>query len=187
MGKAADCLMQAYRQYATADWPWFEDRLSYDNAVLPSALFVASQTLQNKTYRETAIDACRFLIEATFTGSHFSFVGCHGWYPKGGEKAHFDQQPIEAASTVSMLRAAFAATGDDFFIKLMSKAFYWFFGDNDLGVALFDFRSRGCHDGLTPDGVNLNQGAESLISYMLAYLGIEEEQSAAPAIKAANV
>lgn len=186
MGKAADCLMQSYQQHATADWPWFENLLSYDNAALPSALFVASQTLQNKTYRKTAIDACRFLIEATFTGSHFSFVGCHGWYPSGGEKARFDQQPIEAASTVRLLREAFAATGDPAFIKLMRKAFYWFFGDNDSGVSLFDFRSRGCHDGLTPDGVNLNQGAESLISYMLAYLSIEEEQSTATAVKAAN-
>ncbi len=187
MGKAADYLMQGYRQYATADWPWFEDRLSYDNAVLPSALFVASQTLQNKTYRETAIDACRFLIKVTFTDSHFSFVGCHGWYPKGGEKAHFDQQPIEAASTMRLLREAFASTGDPSFIKLMSKAFSWFLGDNDIGAALFDFRSRGCHDGLTPDGVNLNQGAESLISYMLTYLSIEEEQSAVPVVEAANV
>ncbi|MBW1778254.1 MAG: glycosyltransferase family 4 protein [Deltaproteobacteria bacterium] len=186
MDKAADCLMQSYRQHATADWPWFENQLSYDNAALPSALFVASQTLQNKTYRKTAVDACRFLIEATFTGSHFSFVGCHGWYPNGGEKARFDQQPIEAASTVRLLREAFAATGDPSFIKLMRKAFYWFFGDNDSGVSLFDFRSRGCHDGLTPDGVNLNQGAESLISYMLAYLSIEEEQSTSTAVKAAN-
>ena len=187
MGKAADCLMQAYRQYATSDWPWFEDRLAYDNAVLPQALFIASKALGNRAYRETAIDACRFLIEASFTGSHFSFVGCHGWYPKGGEKAHFDQQPIEAASTVHMLREAFAATEDDSFIKLMRKAFYWFLGDNDAGVALFDFKSRGCHDGLTPDGVSLNQGAESLICYMLAYLSIEEEQNAAPAVKAADV
>ena len=187
MSKAADCLMQAYRQYATSDWPWFEDRLAYDNAVLPHALFVASKALQNKAYRETAINAGRFLIEATFTGSHFSFVGCHGWYPKGGEKAHFDQQPIEASSTVRMLREAFAATGDDSFIKLMRKAFYWFLGDNDADVALFDFRSRGCHDGLTTGGISLNQGAESLISYMLAYLSIEEEQNAVPAVKAANV
>ncbi len=186
MGKAAECLMQPYRQNATADWPWFEDRLTYDNAVLPAALFVASQTLQNETYREAAIDACRFLIEVTFSGSHFSFVGCHGWYPNGGQKAHFDQQPIEAASTVRLLREAFVATQDPSFIKLMRKAFYWFFGDNDLGVALFDFRSRGCHDGLTADGVNLNQGAESLLSYMQAYLSIEVEQSAAPALKPAH-
>jgi len=186
IGKAADCLMQAYRQYATSDWPWFENRLSYDNAVLPTALFVAAKTLQDKTYRETAIDACRFLIEVTFTGSHFSFVGCHGWYPKGGEKTHFDQQPIEAASTVRLLHEAFAATGDPSFIKLMRKAFYWFLGDNDLGAALFDFRSRGCHDGLTPNGVNLNQGAESLTSYLLAYLSIEEEKDAVPAVRVAN-
>jgi|Deesub1362A_J573_1020465.scaffolds.fasta_scaffold00873_13 glycosyltransferase involved in cell wall biosynthesis len=186
MGKAADCLMQAYRQCATSDWPWFEDRLTYDNAVLPHALFIASKTLRSKAYRETAIDACRFLIEATFTGGHFSFVGCHGWYPKGGEKAHFDQQPIEAASTVRMLREAFAATGDASFVRLMRKAFYWFFGDNDAGVALFDFRSQGCHDGLNPGGVNLNQGAESLTSYMLAYLSIEEEQNTVPAVKAAK-
>ena len=180
MGKAADCLMQAYRQAATSDWPWFEHQFSYDNAVLPTALFVAAKVLQNKPYRETAIDACRFLIKVTFTGSHFSFVGCNGWYLRGGEKAQFDQQPIEVASTVYLLREAFAATGDSAFIKLMRKAFYWFLGDNDLGAVLFDFKSRGCHDGLTPDGVNLNQGAESLISYLMAYLNIEEEKDVVP-------
>jgi len=174
MGKAANCLMRAFRQCASPNWAWFEDLLTYDNAALPHALFVASETLGNKIYRETALESCRFLIGATFTGNHFSFVGCNGWYPKGAEKARFDQQPIEATSTVRMLREAFAATGDVSFIKLMRKAFYWFLGDNDASVALFDYRSRGCYDGLTPDGVNLNQGAESLISYMLAYLSIEE-------------
>ncbi|MDQ6960336.1 MAG: hypothetical protein Q9M27_04835, partial [Mariprofundaceae bacterium] len=110
----------------------------------------------------------------TYTGDHFSFVGCDGWYPKDGEKARFDQQPIDAAAMVRMLRAAFDATDDTRYPGLERKAFDWFLGENDGHVALFDFASKGCFDGLTPDGVNANQGAESLISYTLAHLSIEE-------------
>jgi len=174
MALAAEEIMRAFHATATSGWRWFENCLTYDNAILPHALFSASVALKNDTYRETAADACRFLVSETYAGGHFSFVGCHGWYPKGGEKAQFDQQPIDAASMVRMLRAAFDATGEAYYLELKRKAFDWFLGENDGHVALFDFASKGCFDGLTPDGVNANQGAESLIAYTLAHLSIEE-------------
>jgi len=173
-GLAADEIVHAFHAVATPDWQWFEDCMSYDNAVLPHALFVASRVLKNGDYRRVAVDTCQFLLDTTYVGDRFSLVGCDGWYPKDGEKARFDQQPIDAAAMVRMFRAAFDATNDTRYLELKRKAFNWFLGENDGHIALFDFASKGCFDGLTPDGVNANQGAESLISYTLAHLSIEE-------------
>ena len=171
---AADGLVAQYEENTYADWQWFEDVLTYDNAVLPHALFVAGLTLDNKRYRQVAQESCEFLLANTFNGDHFSFIGCNGWYERGGDRASFDQQPLEASSTVMMLRAAYDATGDDRFLKLQRKAFDWFLGANDVRVPLYDFRTKGCNDGLSRDGANINQGAESTLSFFLALLTMVE-------------
>jgi hypothetical protein len=170
---AADELIAQYEENHLADWEWFEDALTYDNAVLPYALFVAGLTFGNK-YLEVAEKTCEFLLANTFNGDHFSFVGCKGWYERGGTKAAFDQQPIEVSSTVMMLRAAYDATQNSRFLTLQRKAFDWFLGENDLHIPLYDFRTKGCHDGLMRDGVNVNQGAESMLSFLLSLLAIVE-------------
>jgi len=170
----ADGLVRQYEESHYPDWQWFEDALTYDNAVLPHAMYVASMALNNKRYREIADITCKFLLENTFNGSHFSFVGCTGWYERGEKKATFDQQPIEAGGTVMMLRAAYEATQNERFLMLQRKAFDWFLGQNDLHVPLYDFRTKGCNDGLTPDGVNTNQGAESTLSLLLGLLTMVE-------------
>jgi len=171
---AADGLVRQYEESHYPDWQWFEDTLTYDNAVLPHAMYVAGLTLGNKRYREVAEITCEFLLENTFNGTNFSFVGCKGWYERGEQKAAFDQQPIEAAGTVMMLRAAHEATQNERFLILQRKAFDWFLGQNDLRVPLYDFRTKGCNDGLTPDGVNTNQGAESTLSLLLSLLTMVE-------------
>jgi uncharacterized protein YyaL (SSP411 family) len=91
--------------------------------MLPCALFTAGISLGNKKYIELAKKICDFVLASTFTGSHFSFVGCQGWFPRGGPKAQFDQQPIEAADTILMLKAAYEATKDKKFLSLQKKAF----------------------------------------------------------------
>jgi len=169
---AADALAAQYRQNSGPDWQWFEQALTYDNAVLPHALFVAGLTLENSTYREIAESSCEFLLADTFNGEHFSFVGCQGWHKRGRTKAAFDQQPIEAGSTVLMLRAAYDATKNSRFLTLQRKAFDWFLGCNDLRSPLYDFVSKGCRDGLCPDGVNPNQGGESTLSFLLSLLAV---------------
>ncbi|MHC4581324.1 MAG: glycosyltransferase family 4 protein [Planctomycetota bacterium] len=171
---AADGLVTQYEENKYPDWRWFEDMLTYDNAVLPHAMFVAGSTCHNKRYRKVAEETCEFLLTNTFNGDHFSFIGCNGWYERGQEKANFDQQPLEAASTVMMLRAAHDATADDRFLRLQRKAFDWFLGANDVRVPLYDFRTKGCNDGLMRDGVNTNQGAESTISFFLSLLELLE-------------
>ncbi|MHC4750439.1 MAG: glycosyltransferase [Planctomycetota bacterium] len=171
---AADGLITQYEENSYPDWQWFEDTLTYDNAVLPHALYVAGLVSDNKKYREIAKKTCEFLLADTFNGEHFSFVGCKGWYERGKTKATFDQQPIEAASTVRMLKAAYDTTQNKRFLTLQRKAFDWFLGQNDLRTQLYDFRTKGCYDGLTRDGVNTNQGAESTLSFLLSLLTMVE-------------
>ncbi len=171
---AADKLVALYERKNRPDWQWFEDALTYDNAILPYAVFVAGLTFENEKYIEVAEKTGEFLLANTFNGDHFSFVGCKGWYECGGTKAAFDQQPIEVASTVMMLRAAYDATENTRFLTLQRKAFDWFLGENDLHIPLYDFRTKGCNDGLVPGGVNVNQGAESTISFLLSLLAIAE-------------
>lgn len=169
---AADGLVRQYEENCYPDWCWFEDILTYDNAVLPHALFAAGENLGDSRYIEVAEKTADFLLENTFDGDHFSFVGCHGWYERGKPRAEFDQQPIEAAGTVMMLRAAYDATKDPRFLTLQRRAFDWFLGANDLGIPLYDFITKGCSDGLMSGGVNGNQGAESTVSFFLSLMTI---------------
>jgi glycosyltransferase involved in cell wall biosynthesis len=184
---AADGLVTQYEEGHYPDWQWFEDVLTYDNAVLPHALYVAGLTLNNKRYIELADITCKFLLDNTFNGTHFSFVGCKGWYERDRERATFDQQPIEAAGTVMMLRAAYEATKNKRFLALQRKAFDWFLGQNDLHIPLYDFKTKGCNDGLTPDGVNMNQGAESTLSLVLSQLIMVESYAVVDEAKISKI
>lgn len=174
---AANDLVGFFKRSSDEKWVWFENTLSYDNAVLPHALFESYIATADETYLNIATQTSDFLLEATLTGDHFSFVGCNGWYPKGGKKAQFDQQALEAASTAMMLYGAYQATDNPNYLKMQKKAFDWFLGDNDLSIPLYDFRTKGCGDGLEKNGVNLNQGAESLLSFLLALLCSVESYS----------
>ncbi len=174
MASAADLLLSQFSKNSYPNWPWFENILTYDNAMLPCSLFTAGITLREKRYIDVAKKTCDFLLANIYTDRHFSFIGCNGWYPRGGKKAQFDQQPIEAASTILMLNAAYQATRDKKFLALRRKAFNWFLGENDLGIPLYDSKSKGCSDGLGTEGINLNEGAESTLSFLLGLLAIRE-------------
>jgi hypothetical protein len=197
---AADSLAAQYEKNNFPDWQWFDGALTYDNAILPYALFVAAAALNENKYLDVAKKTCGFLLANTFTAGktlqlnsansavsavkngHFSFIGSEGWYKHGGRRAKFDQQPIEAASIVLMLKAAYGATRDNKYLILQRKAFEWFLGENDLHIPLYDFRTKGCSDGLMSDGVNPNQGAESTLSFLLSLLTITESV-AGPSVK----
>jgi len=183
MAIAADGLVAQYEENNLPDWHWFEDALTYDNAVLPHALFVAGLNFGDKKYIEAAEKTCEFLLANTYKGDHFSFIGCNGWYEHRKTKAAFDQQPIEAKSTVIMLRGAYDATQNSRYLTLQRKAFDWFLGENDLHIPLYDFRTKGCCDALIADGVNNNQGAESTVSFLLSLLSIVESYTIADKIE----
>ncbi|MBE0534927.1 MAG: glycosyltransferase family 4 protein [Phycisphaerae bacterium] len=178
LASAADDIAAHFRRTEGHDWHWFEDEFTYDNAILPLAMYVAGMAISEPKYIDVANKTAAFLLENTYDGSHFSFVGCNGWFRRGQKRARFDQQPIEVTTTVMMLRAAWDATGEKQFMRLQKKAFDWFLGENDLGTPVYDFKTKGCSDGLMQNGLNLNQGAESLVSFLISLLCILESYAA---------
>jgi glycosyltransferase involved in cell wall biosynthesis len=162
-------LMQRYADSATEEWQWFEDVVSYANAKLPHALILSGRCMNDRAMVETGLKALRWLTRVqTSASGALRPIGSNGFYPRGQERALFDQQPIEAQATVSACIEAYQATTDVFWVAEARRAFEWFLGRNDLGLALYDASSGGCRDGLHMDRVSQNQGAESTLAFILA-------------------
>jgi hypothetical protein len=153
-------------------WCWFEDNLTYDNAVLPWALFVAYRRFGQEKLLLAARDSLEFLDHVTFRDGYFRPVGCKGWLVRGAEPALYDEQPIEACTATLAHLAAYDATGDVAMLKLARQSFAWYLGENSCHECLIDGETGGCCDGITPDGINRNQGAESIVSYCIARLAL---------------
>ena len=170
----ADRLMQQFRDFATDDWPWCDDVLTYDNARLPQALLLSGQWLSDREMLQTGLRALDWLkqVQTDAKGGHFAAIGNHGWFPRGGSKARFDQQPIEAAAMVDACIEAFNCTQEDQWIAYAYRCLNWYQGENDLGVPLCDYATGGCRDGLEAQGANENQGAESSLCWLMALLAI---------------
>lgn len=179
----ASRLMRQYAAHSTADWPWFEDILAYDNATLPRALLLAGHGMGKPRYVKTALTSLSWLLDLQCSeSSYFVPIGCQGFYTRGQQRARFDQQPIEAYATVAACLDAFRCTGDAWWTKQSQLVFDWFLGRNDLRVPLIEPATGACYDGLQPDGVNQNQGAESTLAFLLSLLDLrlaEEELAAA--------
>jgi hypothetical protein len=162
-------LHDLYKVNTDAEWLWFESSLTYCDAKLPHALLVSGHDLDNEEMLKAGIDALKWLVKIqTSTRGHFQPVGSDGAYHRGGVKPVFDQQPVEAYSTVSACLEAYRVTKDKAWHDEASKAFQWFLGSNDLGISLYDPVTGGCCDGLHMDRVNRNQGAESTLSFLLS-------------------
>jgi hypothetical protein len=149
-------------------WPWPESRLTYENALPARALIVAGEALGSEEMTQAGLAVLDWLLEIqTATEGHLSPIG-NGWWPRDGDRSSFDQQPIEATSLLLAAEAAYRATGEDRYRVAMERAYGWFLGRNDLGLAVADARSGAGGDGLTPGGVNTNQGAESTLMWLIA-------------------
>ena len=177
---SADALSDSFHENSDGNWKWFEPVLTYDNGMLCHALFLAGNLLGEEMYKLIGRESCEFLLSHIYNGENFSFIGQNGWYPRDGKKAQFDQQPIDAAGTIYMLKAAYETTHDEKYIKLLRRAFEWFLGKNDLGISLYDFNTKGCADGLGESGININQGAESILSFLLSLLCVMSCKSISP-------
>lgn len=165
----ADHLMRLYKENSSQSWKWFEPVLSYDNAKIPQALILSGKCLSNKKMLNTGLDSLNWLTAMqTSPRGHFQPVGSDKVFEQGSIKPLFDQQPIEASSTVSACLSAYLITKDQKWYKEAGKAFQWFLGANDLGLSLYDPSNGGCFDGLHVDRVNRNQGAESTLAFLLA-------------------
>lgn len=167
-------LTERYRDHATPDWAWFEATLTYDNAILPLALFAAYGVTADRSTLRAARESVEFLERICFHGDRLQLVGNAGWHSIGGEKAPADEQAIDAAAFVLAFRCAYAVTGDRHYLRRMREAFAWFLGANRLGVPLYDFATAGCRDGMGVEHVNQNQGAESTICFLMALLKMLE-------------
>ena len=162
-------LMELFERNAKPDWCWFEDELSYDNAKIPQALILSGRATGKPAVFERGLQALRWLNELQISEKgHFRPIGSNGFYRRGGTRANFDQQPIEAQAMVSACLDAYRATSDLWWYEQAQRAFDWFIGWNDLGLELYSAESGGCGDGLHVDRVNGNQGAESTLAFLLS-------------------
>ncbi len=176
-----DRLSELYERVGVPDWKWCEKSLSYDNAVIPHALILSGHFTGRRDVLELGLDSLRWLakIQTSETGC-FSPIGSNGFYTKGGRRARFDQQPLEAQSMISACLEAHRITRDESWITEAHRAFEWFLGRNDVGLPLYDSSTGGCRDGLHEDRTNANQGAESTLAFHLALAEIRLAYSLIP-------
>jgi len=161
-------IRSTFESSGTFAWPWPEPSLTYENALPVRALIVGGRHLRSRPMVGAGLDMLDWLIAAqTAPAGHFSPIG-NGWWPAGGDRSRFDQQPIEATALLLAAESAYEVTGHERYREAMEQAYAWFLGRNDLGLEVADpVRGAGC-DGLTPGGVNTNQGAESTLMWLIA-------------------
>ena len=171
----ANRLLDIYERSHSATWHWFEKSLAYSNARLPQALILAGGRSQNKKMIAAGIESLEWLVAAQHRGDPEMFVpiGSSRCFTEGTEKPRFDQQPVEACATISACLEAYRLTQDECWTEEAHRVFGWFLGKNDLQVPLYDATTGGCKDGLHPDRVNENQGAESTLSFLMALLEMQ--------------
>jgi glycosyltransferase involved in cell wall biosynthesis len=172
-------LLEMYESIRRPDWKWFEDILAYGNARLPQALLLVGAACSDDRMVSAGLESLDWLstVQHCDINRHFVPIGSQGFYRQHGEKARFDQQPLEAAGAVSACLQAYRVTGDSRWRSEAWSAFNWFLGDNDLQLPLYDSATGGCRDGLHPDRANENQGAESTLSFLMALLEMQSSQA----------
>jgi len=172
--KLVERLVELYRRNSSSDWCWFEDVVTYSNAKLPHALLVSGHDMGDNEVTQIGMRSLSWLAAVqSLEGGHFVPIGNDGFYRRGGRRARFDQQPIEAHAMVSACLEAYRLTGDRHWYQEAHRAFDWFLGRNDCGLPLYDPSTGGCRDGLHSDRVNENQGAESTLAFLLALLEMQ--------------
>jgi glycosyltransferase involved in cell wall biosynthesis len=175
-------LMGLFDRTTQPDWPWFEDVLSYDNAKLAHALILSGRAMGQAPVYERGLQALRWLAKVqTAESGDFRPIGSNGFFPRGGTRADFDQQPIEAHSMLSACLVAYRATSDVWWYEQAQRVFDWFLGWNDLGLELYSPNTGGCRDALHVDRVNQNQGAESTLAFLLSLAELQLTQNAVTA------
>jgi glycosyltransferase involved in cell wall biosynthesis len=162
-------LYNEFKTHQTNEWKWYEDILSYDNGILSLSMLYAGDTLNNSQLLSAGLESLNFLHEQTSYNGHMSLIGNERWMPKGEQKTQFSQQAIDAMSMVLAYKKAYKITKEEKYSTLLNTAYTWFLGNNDVYIPLYDIHTKGCCDGLHRYGVNRNQGAESLLSWLIAY------------------
>jgi hypothetical protein len=179
-GPVAD-LARAFERHAGPGWRWFEDILTYDSARLPEALLRAGSLLGDERIVALGLETLEFYESVVVENGIFVPIGSDGWYPRGGRRARYAQQPLEAAALVDAALVAYNVTGDLRFSALARIGCEWFFGRNTDGALMVS--GGGCRDGIDAHGVNQNMGAESTLAYLSSALALTSEANNGPTAK----
>jgi glycosyltransferase involved in cell wall biosynthesis len=171
-------LLEHFAANRAADWIWFEQSLTYENAKVPHALILSGRKGGSKEALETGLESLKWLIQIqSASGGYFRPIGSNGFFTRGAAPARFDQQPIEAHATISACLEAFRATKDDYWFEQGRNIFEWYLGKNDLGLELYNPTTGGCCDALHVDRVNRNEGAESTLAFLLSVAELQQTQN----------
>jgi len=174
ISETAQSLCRHYDEHKDGEWKWFEDDVTYCNFVLPWSLTEAYRIIGEKKFLDIAEESLEFLGRVTFRNGYFKPVGCKGWLVKGEHPAEYDEQTVEACEGVLTYLSAYDVTGKRDYLEKAEKCHKWYEGFNSKGISLIDSETGGCHDSLGQNGLNLNLGAESLVSYVISYLSISK-------------
>lgn len=167
-------LVRMYKKASKGSWKWFENILTYANSVLPESMLYAWLLTGETIYSTIAKTSLEFLLSKTFNEDGIEVISNKQWLEKGRRKGHFGEQPIDVAETIMTLSQFYNSYKDSEYRTRMETAFNWFLGMNRLQQIVYNQRTGGCFDGLEEHHVNVNQGAESTLSYLLARLTIEK-------------
>jgi glycosyltransferase involved in cell wall biosynthesis len=170
----SDRLFNQFKTHATDDWPWLENALNYANGKLPHALLLSGHRMQRNDMTTMGLHSLKWLLSVQTEDNHFVPIGSNGWYERGGPRARFDQQPVEAGAMVEACVEAYTITRDKSWFDHAVMCFNWFLGHNDLNLPLYDPKTGGCRDGLMADGINQNQGAESCLTWLLSLMTLQK-------------
>lgn len=167
-------LIELYMTKNGKGWRWFEDYLTYCNGILPHALLAYAAVTGDKQALAIGMDSLNFLNDILFYSGYLNIIGNNGWYQRGGHITLFDQQPVDAASIIAALLQAYDLLGRHEYLETAFTAYAWYHGRNRHGLSLYNEQSGGCYDALTEEGINLNQGAEAVLSLLLSDLMMEQ-------------
>jgi len=173
----ANRLVQMFRHESNEEWKWFESYLTYANSILPEAMLYAWLLTGDPTYKEIAQSSLDFLLSQTFNDKGIEVISNKNWLKKGQKPGLFGEQPIDVAYTVMTLSKFYEVFEDDDYRLKMETAFNWFLGKNRLHQIIYNPCTGGCYDGMEETQVNLNQGAESTLSYLMARLTVEKHKN----------
>ncbi|MDI6604805.1 MAG: glycosyltransferase [Thermoanaerobacteraceae bacterium] len=168
-------LLEQYNKNADEKWKWFEDTITYSNALIPWALIKSYSVIKRKEILDAAVESMNFLERIYFKNDYFKPVGCKGWFKKNKEPAEFDEQPIEACETALMYVEAYHVLKERKYMEKAIKCDKWYLGENSKKISLIDSETGGCYDGITNEGVNLNEGSESIISRIIANMAVNND------------
>jgi glycosyltransferase involved in cell wall biosynthesis len=171
----ADNLVEYYTRQRRSDWHWFENSITYANAIIPESLLYAFYISNDPIFNDVAKESFDFLLEILFVKKHISVISNKTWYSQEKEVHPFGEQPIDVAYTIIALQEFGKCFKQEHYIAYMKTAFEWYLGHNHLNQIIYNPVSGGCYDGLEENHVNINQGAESTVTYLMARISIEKE------------